>query len=69
MGKTVAAALLLLSAGCAHVQPVDDARRIWCDHNAPRRPTMATIAAMSRPELDEMNAFNAKGVEWCGWVP
>lgn len=60
---------LLILAGCATVSPVEDPRKVWCDHNEPRRHSPEVIAVMSRAELDETNAFNAKGVNWCGWKP
>lgn len=69
MGKVIAFAAVLLAAGCTHSRPIEDPRKVWCDHNEPRRPSVATIDAMSRPELDELNAFNAKGAAWCGWKP
>lgn len=68
MGKAVAVALLLL-AGCTAIQPVEDPRKVWCDENQPRRPTQPVLDAMTRPEINEMNAHNAKGVQWCGWTP
>ena len=58
---------LMLLAGCA--TPVSPARQVWCDHNQPRRASAAVVAAMTRPELDEMNAYNGKGARWCGWKP
>ncbi|TIL31470.1 hypothetical protein [Mesorhizobium sp.] len=57
----------LLLAGCA--TPVSPARQVWCDHNQPRRASAAVVAAMTRPELDEINAYNGKGARWCGWKP
>ncbi|RWK28666.1 hypothetical protein [Mesorhizobium sp.] len=57
----------LLLAGCA--TPVSPARQVWCDHNQPRRASAVVVAAMTRPELDEMNAYNGKGAGWCGWKP
>ena len=70
MGKALTLFAVLLLAGCSHVKaPVEDPRGIWCEHNQPRRATPAVIDAMSRPELDEMNAYNRQGVAWCGWKP
>ncbi|CAH2395380.1 hypothetical protein [Mesorhizobium escarrei] len=74
MGKALTIGLLLeyllfgslLLAGCA--TPVSPARQVWCDHNQPRRAS-AVVAAMTRPELDEINAYNGKGARWCGWKP
>lgn len=69
MGKALILACVLL-AGCETVPaPVENPRRVWCDHNEPRRPTRAAFEAMSRADLDEMNAHNKKGVEWCRWAP
>ncbi|QPC87438.1 hypothetical protein GA830_12295 [Mesorhizobium sp. NBSH29] len=59
--------LALLLAGCATaLAPVDNPRAVWCDHNQPRRDA---VAETPRWVLDEINAQNAKGVEWCGWKP
>lgn len=70
MGKALTLIAVLLISGCGHMPvPVEDPRAVWCEHNQPRRPTPAVIDTMSRPELDEMNAHNWKGVEWCGWKP
>jgi hypothetical protein len=72
VGKAlILVALFGIIAGCASMprHQTDDPRGIWCEHNQPRRPTPPVVAAMSRPELDEMNAHNQKGVEWCGWRP
>lgn len=68
MGKALIILCLEL-AGCVTTAPVDNPRHVWCDHNQPRRPSQAVVNAMTRPELDEMNAFNARGVKWCGWRP
>ncbi|GLS41013.1 hypothetical protein GCM10010869_66100 [Mesorhizobium tianshanense] len=65
MGKALILCLLL--AGCT--TPVSPARQVWCDHNEPRRPSAVVVAAMTRPELDEVNAYNGKGARWCGWRP
>lgn len=62
MGKALMIGLLLgglLLAGCT--TPVSPARQVWCDHNQARRPSALVVAAMSRPELDEVNAYNGKG--------
>ncbi|TIR25512.1 MAG: hypothetical protein E5X35_34970, partial [Mesorhizobium sp.] len=62
MGKALMIGLLLgglLLAGCT--TPVSPARQVWCDHNQARRPSARVVAAMSRPELDEVNAYNGKG--------
>lgn len=61
----------LLLAGCATVsQPVPgDPRQIWCDTNTPRRPSLPTIEAMTRSEIDDLNTHNAKGAAWCRWTP
>ncbi|RUV14125.1 MULTISPECIES: hypothetical protein [unclassified Mesorhizobium] len=70
MGKALMIGLLLggrLLAGCT--TPVSPARQVWCDHNQARRPSALVVAAMSRPELDEVNAYNGKGARWCGWRP
>jgi len=68
MGKALILAVFL--AGCTSVsQPVQNPREVWCDTNQPRRPTVSVIEAMSRDELDEMNAYNARGTAWCGWRP
>ncbi|RWL21685.1 MAG: hypothetical protein EOR57_04270 [Mesorhizobium sp.] len=70
MGKALMIGLLLgglLLAGCT--TPVSPARQVWCDHNPARRPSALVVAAMSRPELDEVNAYNGKGARWCGWRP
>ncbi|MEM7303504.1 MAG: hypothetical protein AAF468_20690 [Pseudomonadota bacterium] len=41
----------------------------WCDHNRPRRPSLASIKHMSDRQLDTLNAHNRKGEAWCGWKP
>ncbi|MER8441055.1 hypothetical protein [Mesorhizobium sp. M1393] len=70
MGKALMIGLLLgglLLAVCT--TPVSPARQVWGDHNQARRPSTLVVAAMTRPELDEVNAYNAKGARWCGWKP
>lgn len=72
MGKALMIAMLpgsLLLAGCTTPASVGNPRQVWCDHNQPRRSSASVVAAMTRPELDEMNAYNGKGARWCGWVP
>ncbi|RWM29388.1 hypothetical protein [Mesorhizobium sp.] len=70
MGTAVRLLVLILAlAGCVSTALIDDARKIWCDNNQPIRPSVAVFAVMTRPELDDMNALNAKGVEWCHWRP
>ena len=59
--------LLVFLAGCTTVSPIEDPRAVWCEHNEPRQPSMATIEAMTKPELDELNSYNEKGIEWCEW--
>lgn len=62
--------LCLVLAGCVTTRPpIDNPRQVWCDHNKPRRPSMAVVKAMSRPELNELIAFNRNGAKWCGWRP
>lgn len=54
-------------AGCASLKaPVEDPREVWCSENQPRRDATEKTP---RWELDEINAFNRKGAEWCGWRP
>ncbi|MER9270461.1 hypothetical protein [Mesorhizobium sp. M0643] len=65
MGKALMLCVAL--AGCTTLPPVSNPRQVWCDHNEARRRSLAVLAAMSRPELDEMNSFNAQGAKWCGW--
>jgi starvation-inducible outer membrane lipoprotein len=68
MGKALILCLLL--AGCATTPgSVGNPRQVWCDHNQPRRPSAAVVAAMTRPELDEVNTYNGKGARWCKWKP
>lgn len=64
-------ALCLVLAGCQTfpAPPIDNPRQVWCDHNKPRRPSKAVVKAMSRPELNDLIAFNTKGAKWCGWRP
>jgi hypothetical protein len=73
MGKALIVGLLLnaglLLEGCTPSLPAGNPRQVWCDHNQPRRPSAAVVTAMTRPELDETNAFNGQGVKWCGWKP
>ncbi|TIP06662.1 MAG: hypothetical protein E5X72_00160 [Mesorhizobium sp.] len=69
MGSAVRLLLLSIAlAGCVS-SPVEEPRKVWCDNNKPMRPTAAVFAAMTRPELDDMNQHNALGVRWCGWKP
>ena len=69
MGKALIG-LVLLAAGCATIPaPVENPRAIWCERNSPRRPSSAVVAAMTRAELDEVNAHNMTGELWCGWKP
>lgn len=70
----LAGALALALAGCNEVRPprapaVSDPKTVWCDQNTPRRPTAATIAVMSRADLDDMNQHNRRGAAWCEWKP
>ncbi|MER9545063.1 hypothetical protein NKI72_23840 [Mesorhizobium sp. M0437] len=67
MGKALILCVVL--AGCTTTAPAGNPRQVWRDHNQPRRPSSPVVAAMSRPELDEMNAFNGQGARWCGWTP
>lgn len=67
MGKALILSLLIL-AGCTSTPTrVDNPKQVWCDGNAPLRYSEATIDAMSRAELDQINAHNAKGQAWCKW--
>lgn len=67
MGKALILCLVL--GGCSTTAPIGNPREVWCDHNQPRRPSLAVVQTMSRAELDEMNSFNAQGAKWCGWRP
>ncbi|MET3577680.1 outer membrane biogenesis lipoprotein LolB [Mesorhizobium robiniae] len=67
MGKALIVCLLL--AGCTTPASIGNPRQVWCDHNQPRRPSAAVVAAMTRPELNEVNAYNGKGAKWCRWKP
>jgi len=59
---------LAILAGCTTVPaPVENPRQVWCDLSTPRRHTKEALSAMSRAEIDEINAFNSKGKMWCGW--
>lgn len=69
MGKARIVPVFLLLSACVTTAPVGDPRKVWCDNNKPRRPSLAVVQAMTRAELDDMNSFNAKGVDWCGWKP
>lgn len=67
MVKTSLALILLALAGCTTASaPVSNARQIWCDTHQPRRDAMPTTP---RSVLDEINANNRLGAEWCGWQP
>lgn len=72
---TVAALAAALAAGCVAVQvgpkeePPAPVVGDWCDLNEPRHPSRAVVAAMTRAELDELNAHNRYGAEHCGWTP
>lgn len=61
------ALLALALTACTTTGPINDPRAVWCENNSPRRPSVAVVAAMTRAELDDLNAFNRKGVAWCGW--
>lgn len=62
--------LCLALAGCATPAPqIGNPRQAWCDLNIPRRPSVAVVMAMTRAELDDLNSYNAKGANWCGWKP
>jgi len=72
MGKAAVILALLALAGCpsSGSQPTAPSpKQVWCDQNAPRRPSQAAVAAMSRTELNELNAYDEKGALWCGWTP
>ncbi|MCF6124383.1 hypothetical protein EN904_13465 [Mesorhizobium sp. M7A.F.Ca.CA.001.07.2.1] len=69
MGKALIAPVFLLLSACATSAPIDDPRKVWCDHNTPRRPSLTVVQIMTRAELDDLNSFNAKGADWCGWKP
>lgn len=67
MGKALALCLCVVLAGCASGKAVlSDPRSVWCEQNSPRRDAKADTP---RAELDDINAHNRKGVEWCGWTP
>ncbi len=59
--------IMALTACSTTLAPINDPRAVWCENNQPRRPSVAAINAMTRAELDELNAYNRKGVDWCGW--
>jgi hypothetical protein len=67
MGKVIILCLAL--AGCTTTAPTSNPRQTWCDLNTARRPSKAVVMAMSRSELDDLNSYNAKGANWCGWKP
>lgn len=69
MGRALTICLLLLAACTAAPPAPTDPKQVWCDQNAPRRPSVAVVTAMTRAELDEINAYNARGAAWCGWTP
>lgn len=63
-------AFCILLASCASTKPLlSDPRSVWCEQNEPIRPSVEVINAMSRAEIDRMNAFNLRGVNWCHWAP
>lgn len=60
-------AILAGCTGCATTRaPIEDPRAIWCRHNEPRRDA---TEATPRSELDEINTYNLRGAQWCGWRP
>lgn len=68
MKATILAAVLLLAACATAPAPIADPRAVWCEQNDPQRPTEAHILKMTRAEIDKLNAYNDRGVEWCGWT-
>lgn len=59
-------AALTLGACATSPEPANDPRRVWCDHNRPRRDATPDTP---REEIDEINAHNRRGEVWCGWMP
>lgn len=58
---------LLTCAACTTTRmPVENPRQVWCDHNQPRRDATEQTP---RAELNDINAHNFKGQQWCGWQP
>lgn len=67
MGKKALILAALFLASCTTTRsPIDDPKQLWCDTHTPRRDATETTP---RWELDEINATNRKGAEWCGWKP
>lgn len=72
MVKIALIACILMLAACAArppLAPIEDPKRVWCDHNQPHRPSPEALAAMGGPELDALLVHNRKGAAWCGWKP
>lgn len=65
--KALLLCVALVLAGCA-TKPASpaDPRKIWCETNEPRRDA---TPASPRWVIDEINAQNFKGEQWCGWKP
>jgi starvation-inducible outer membrane lipoprotein len=65
----ILAAAISLAACTTTPAPVEDPRRVWCEHSEPARHSPAAIEQMARAELDHVNTHNRRGQEWCGWRP
>jgi len=64
--KLTAIILALFVAGCTTVQAPQDAKQIWCAFNQPRAP-LSNADTAPKSEVDEHNAYQDKGIAWCGW--
>lgn len=68
MGKALIIGIMLAAIkSCQPPNPApENPRAIWCATNEPRRDARPDTP---RWVVDEINAHNRKGVQWCGWTP
>lgn len=64
MGNVIALALLLVLAGCQHVNGSG-----YCDVAKPIRLSRATVAVMSDAEVAAVLSHDRVGQKLCGWAP
>lgn len=61
-------ALCFVLAGCVP-NVIEASTNVWCQTNAPTRPTHAQYALYSHQQKVDMADHNAFGAKFCHWKP